>query len=166
MVNSNLDNVPEWKTVQLVFVVDQFLKRSKSGSIWGTIYFQIADSEVFPDRGWTDMVGAFLRNWLDALISVAEGVAQKEESPFFDGPLSVHISSLDKNVVQLTFVRYEDTKNSAVATIGDLLRNAIAVAEEFLGVCGHQGWSNGDTEAVAVLSKQAARTVSERTFWN
>src|ERR1700722_3881592 len=99
MVNSNPDNLPEWKTVQLVFVVDQFLKQSKHGSIWGTIYFQIADSEFFPERGWTDLVGAFLRNWLDALISVAEGNAQKEEAPFLDGPLSVHISSPDKNAV-------------------------------------------------------------------
>jgi hypothetical protein len=166
MVNSNPDNPPERKTVQLMFVLDQFFKQSKLGPIWGTVYFQIGGREAFPDRGWTDLVGAFLRCWLDALISVADGTTRNEEAPFFDGPLWCIYPPPDKNAVQLTFVHNGVVKHTAITSIEELLRNAVAVAEEFLAVCGQRGWSNGDTETLAVLSGQAARTLTERSSLN
>jgi hypothetical protein len=160
MVNSNPDNFAEPKMIQLVFTVDQFFKHSRSGATWGTVYFQIGNNECFPERGWTDLVSAFLRIWLEALISIADGSAKKVNAPFLDGPLAVFLSSHDKNLVELCFVHREATKYSAIAATRELLHNALAVAEEFLAVCGQRGWADDDTEALAALTKQGARTLS------
>jgi hypothetical protein len=92
MVNSNPDNFAEPKMIQLVFTVDQFFKHSRSGATRRTVYFQMGNSEFFPERGWTDLVSAFLRIWLDALICIANGSAKKVNAPFLDGPLAVFLS--------------------------------------------------------------------------
>jgi len=166
MVNSNPDNFAQPKMIQLVFTVDQFFKRSRSGATWGTVYFQIGNDEFFPERGWTDLVSAFLRIWLQALISIADGSAKRVNVPFLDGPLAVFLSSHDKNLVELCFVHREATKYSAIVTTKELLHNAVAVAEEFIAVCGQRGWADGDTEALAALTRQGARTLSRPSVKN
>jgi hypothetical protein len=41
-----------WLEVLLVVQEDEFFARSKHGTIWGTVYFQIGESEFFPGQGW------------------------------------------------------------------------------------------------------------------
>lgn len=153
--------MPEFKTVRLVFEMDQFFEQSKHGSIWGTIYFQIGDTEYFPGRGWTDLVGAFLRNWLGAIISIAHGTRKRQDAPFLDGPLTVCLSSQDRLLVELDFVHRGATKHSAIATTRELIQNAIAVAEELVMRCNQKGWANDDIAAVAELVEQGARALEQ-----
>ncbi len=85
-------NSHSWLDVFLVVKEDQFFARSKSGTIWGTIYFQIGDSQFFPGKGWTDMVAAFVAAWLEALVRVTNGTEVNKRVHFFDGPFAVDFS--------------------------------------------------------------------------
>jgi hypothetical protein len=161
IMNSHPNKGAELKPFRLVLVEDQFFRQSKLGAIWGTLYFQLGDNEFFPERGWTDLVGAFLRIWLGALISISDGSQLKQSAPFLDGPLAVHLSSYDKNLVELHFVHKGTTRCSATATTEDLLKNSIAVAKEFLVLCRKRGWGNEDTDAVADLCEEATRTLGQ-----
>jgi len=161
ILNCSLDNFAREKTIRLVLKVDQFFKRSKLGSIWGTLYFQLDDNEFYPEKGWTDLVGAFLRIWLSALISIADGSQKKQDASFLDGPLTVYLSSDDRNLVQLTFVHREATRYSATATTKELLGNAITVAKDFLVLCRQRDWANDDTEAVAALTRQGIQALGQ-----
>jgi hypothetical protein len=44
-------NDKAWLDVLLVVHEDEFFARSKSGTIWGTVYFQIGENEFFPGKG-------------------------------------------------------------------------------------------------------------------
>lgn len=46
-------NNKAWLDVLLVVQEDEFFTRSKHGTIWGTVYFQIGENEFFPGQGWT-----------------------------------------------------------------------------------------------------------------
>ena len=37
-------------------------------------------------QGWTDLVAAFVGDWVDSLLRLAEGIPKPERLPFFDGP--------------------------------------------------------------------------------
>ncbi len=79
-------NAHRWLDVFLVVKEDQSFARSKSGTIWGTIYFQIGDNQFFPGKGWTDMVAAFVAAWLEGLVRVTNGTVANQRVHFFDGP--------------------------------------------------------------------------------
>jgi hypothetical protein len=79
-------------TVPLVSSYDDSFVRSKSGPIWGKAYFQIGGSDFFPEKGWTDMVAAFLRNSLDIIIRIAEGSVINELVHVLDGPFEVGVT--------------------------------------------------------------------------
>src|SRR5438552_681734 len=98
-------NDQTWLDVFLVVGEDRFFfGRSKSGAIWGTIYFQIGDNQFFPGKGWTDLVAAFVAGWLDGLLLVTTGTVAKQRVPFFDGPFAVDISMPQKCLANLSFV--------------------------------------------------------------
>jgi len=137
--------------VSLVVKDDQFLTRSKHGTIWGTIYFHISDNTFFPGTGWTDLVAAFVRVWLDQLQRIARRTTTKERVPFFDGPLFVDLSVLPEGLVELRFIHKEEVKTTVTVSILDLLRNAESAAESLLSMCYRKGWSNQDTEALKGL---------------
>ena len=147
--------------IRLVFEMDQFFNQSKTGAISGTIYLHIGDNEFFPERNWTDMVGAFLRVWLSALIAVADGTQQREYAPFFNGPVEVFLSSHDKLAVELNFVHREVTKYFAITTTKELMQKAITVAEKFLDVCRKRGWADDDIEGVTALTGQASQMLGQ-----
>jgi hypothetical protein len=65
------------RTLRLTVVDDKFFTRSKSGAIWGRVYFEIGDS-FFPDKGWTDLIAAFTTAWLEALTRIATGSVPRE----------------------------------------------------------------------------------------
>jgi hypothetical protein len=51
-------NDKAWLDVLLVVQEDEFFSRSKHGTTWGTVYFQIGESEFFPGQGWTELDAA------------------------------------------------------------------------------------------------------------
>jgi hypothetical protein len=149
-------NNQTWLDVFLVVEEDRFFARSKSGAIWGTIYFQIGDNQFFPGKGWTDLVAAFVAGWLEALLRVTTGTVESHRVSFLDGPYAVDISMPQKGLANLSFVHNEESKLFAVAELRHLRAHAVSVARELLSACQQKGWSNGDTEALASLIEQCS----------
>ena len=146
-------NDETWLNVLLVAEDDKLFTRSKSGAIWGTVYFQIGESEFFPDQGWTDLVAAFVGAWIDGLVRVAEGTSNQERIPFFDGPFAVDISMPQKGFVDLNFIRADKSLFSKTVEIRHLLAQAKSVARELLSRCQKRQWSNPDTETLERIVK-------------
>jgi hypothetical protein len=140
---------------------DNFLARSKLGTIVGTIYFEIGEDQFFPEKGWTDLIIAFSRSWLEALLQIADGSVVKENIPFFDGPLAVSVSVNSPGVAQLDFIHRETVKVSTAGRIQDLLENALAVANFLLKICHEKGWADTDTEVLAGLMKRGFQILSQ-----
>jgi hypothetical protein len=138
-----------WLDVLLFVQEDEFFTRSKSGEIWGTVYFQIGESEFFPGKGWTDLVAAFVGAWVRRLRQVAEGISKQERVPFFDGPYAVDVSMTQKGYAVLSFLRNEEPVFSKIVEIKSLLAHGRSVARELLSKCEQRQWSNQDTELLA-----------------
>lgn len=147
-------NDKPWLDVFLVVQEDGFFTRSKSGSIWGTVYFQIGESQFFPDKGWTDLVAAFVGGWLEGLLRIAEGISMKERVAFFDGPFAVDISMPQRGLVDLSFVHRDKPALSKAVEIKHLLAHGHSVARELLSLCQQRQWSDDDTETLARIVKQ------------
>ena len=147
-------NAHSWLDVFLVVEEDQFFTRSKSGTIWGTIYFQIGDSQFFPGKGWTDMVAAFVAAWLEALVRVTNGTVANQRVHFFDGPFAVDFSVSEKGQVNLNFLHNEKSKLSTMVEVQQLRAHAASVGQELLLACQRRGWNDRDTEAIASLIQQ------------
>jgi hypothetical protein len=137
--------------VLLVVRDDDFLKRSKHGVIWGTVYLQIGSNTFFPGIGWTDIVVAVAADWLDALLRLAAGSAQREISRFFDGDFVVQLTAIHSGLVELDFMRNSAVQASATAALENLLANARATTKELLSMCQKRGWHNRDIEALTAL---------------
>ena len=146
-------NDKTWLNVLLVVEDDKFFTRSKSGAIWGTVYFQIGEGEFFPDQGWTDLVAAFVGAWMEGLIRVADGNSKQERIPFFDGPFAIDISMPEKEFVNLSFARYEKSVISKTVEIKHLLAHGQSIARELLSQCQKRQWSTPDTETLDRILK-------------
>jgi hypothetical protein len=144
-------NAHRWLDVLLVVEEDQSFARSKSGTIWGTIYFQIGDNQFFPGKGWTDMVAAFVAAWLEGLVRVTNGTVANQRVHFFDGPFAVDFSVPQKGQVNLSFLHNEELKLSTMAEVQQLRAHAASVGRELLLACQRRGWKDRDTEAIAGL---------------
>jgi hypothetical protein len=149
-----MTNDTAWLDVLLVVEDDGFFNRSKSGAIWGTVYFQIGDSRFFPRNGWTDLVAAFVVAWLEGLLRVAEGICKKERVHFLDGPFAVDISMSQKGLVNLSFVHEETSEISKTVDVRQLLAHGDSVSKALLSKCQRKGWDNNDTDALARLIRQ------------
>jgi hypothetical protein len=143
-----------WLDVLLVVEEGEFFTRSKSGTIWGTVYFQVGDNQFFPQKGWTDLVAEFVASWLAGLLRVIGGTRDKERVCFFDGPFAVDISLAQKGLLNLSFLHKEKSELSKVVQAKQLLAHSDSVARELCSKCEHKGWNNQDTEALAALIKQ------------
>lgn len=141
--------------VLLIVRDDDFLKRSKHGVIWGTVYFQIGDDTFFPGIGRSDIVVAVAADWLDALLRLSEGSTQRETSRFFDGDCVVQLTAIQSGLVELHFIRDEQVQASATGEHTNLLAYARATAKELLSMCQQKGWSNTDAETLAALLQDA-----------
>jgi hypothetical protein len=147
-------NDQTWLDVFLVVEEDRFFARSKSGAIWGTIYFQIGDNQFFPGKGWTDLVAAFVAGWLDGLLQVTTGTVPNQRVHFLDGPFAVDISMPQKGLANLNFVHNDESKLFTVAEVKHLRAHAVSVGRELLLACQQKGWNNKGTEAIASLIQQ------------
>jgi len=146
-------NDKAWLDVLLVVQEDEFFARSKHGTIWGTVYFQIGENEFFPDQGWTDLVAAFVGAWAEGLLRVAEGISRQERVPFFDGPFAIDITMPQKGYVNLSFLRDEKSMLSKTVEIKHLLAHGQSVARDLLSACQTRQWCNRDTETVERIVK-------------
>jgi len=143
-----------WLDALLVVEEDEFFSRSKSGAIWGTVYFQVGENQFFPGQGWTDLVAAFVGVWVEGLLRIAEGISKKERVPFFDGRFAVDLSMSQKGFVNLDFVRDEKPVLSKTVEIKHLLAHGQAVARDLLSHCQDRAWSNRNTETLARIVKE------------
>ena len=143
--------------IKLMLTFDRFFTRSKSGAIWGRIYFEIGDGQFFPSNEWTDLVAAFMRGWLWGLLQIADGAATEESVPFYDGPFSVKVSANRAGVLGLSFVGREVVTGSATAGIKSLLQEAATITEQLLAHCQEKEWNNDDIEALPLLLARAER---------
>jgi len=146
-------------TVLLVSSYDEFFVRSKSGAIWGRIYFRIGDSEFFPEKGWTDLVVAFLRGWLGSLLKLSEGTLKADTVDFYDGPLNVGIRATGHGVAELAFTHREKVILYVSANLRALLENSLDVAQELLAQCQEKSWTNDDTAALTILALETERAL-------
>jgi hypothetical protein len=147
-------NAHSWLDVFLAVEEDEFFARSNSGTIWGTIYFQIGDNQFFPGKGWTDMVAAFVAAWLEALVQVTNGTVANQRVYFFDGPFAVDFSVPQKGQVNLTFLHNEESKLFALVDVQQLRAHAASVGQELLLACQRRGWNDRDTDAIVGLIQQ------------
>lgn len=145
--------MPEIVSVSLIVEADHFFERSQYGTIRGTVYFRIGEDTYFPERGWTDLVAAFVRAWLDELQRLAKGIKAKERVPFFDGPLAVELSVLTGGLVELKFTHKDEVKATLTAVILQLLHDAQSAAQNLLSMCRRNSWSNDDTERLSMLTE-------------
>jgi hypothetical protein len=138
---------------RLTIVDDAALERSKSGTIWGRVYFENGD-QFFPEQGWTDMAVPFLSAWLDALIRMATRATREEVVWFMDGPFKVVLSLKDHGTVAASLMHNEIADQSANATLEDLLQNAVSLGQQILTICEQRGWQDRDTLALANGTKR------------
>ena len=150
----------EMNVIRFVVIVDQLFTRSKSGAVWGRIYFEIDEGQFFPNREWTDLVAAFSRGWLDCLLQLAQGTTLRSTVPFYDGPFQVDIVAYSPGLVKLSFLGREDVRHSATAAIDALLKDGLSAAEKVLRNCQQLGWNNQDTEALETLLMQGANALA------
>jgi len=150
----------EMTSIRVRVIIDEFFTRSKSGAVWGRIYFEIGDDQFFPNKEWTDLVAAFSRGWLAGLLQIADRATTKERIPFYDGPFFVDASVSGPGVLDLKFCREEVVKHSASAGLRDSLQDAISISEQLLGHCRSRGWANADTEILETLVTQGTRVLA------
>jgi hypothetical protein len=142
--------------IRLKTPIDQSFTRAKSGVVWGRIYFEIDNTESFPDSEWTDMAVAFEVAWLRALVGLAEKQSVFESVRFYDGPFAVSLSLEGLGMVKLSLIHKEVVRSVVEASIESLLQNAILGAKESLSACAERNWNNADSEALAALLKRVA----------
>jgi hypothetical protein len=147
--------------IRLNIADDQFMTRSKNSTIWGRVYFENGD-QFFPEQCWTDMVVAFSRAWLDALIRLATRSSRHEQVRFMDGPFQIDMSAGSKNVLELNLIHKDAAEQSAKATIEELLQNALSISNALLGICQQRGWPEDDfeTKALANTTKQGTAVLA------
>lgn len=137
--------------IRLVFQIDKFFKRSKSGAIWGTIYFQDEQGHAFPDPGWTDLVEAFLITWMRALVNTGQETSVAERVRFYDGPMEIELKAGGMGFVDLTFLARDKPQFSIKEKMSDLLTEAVTMAEKLVEAVEERQWQNADTSAIVSL---------------
>ena len=142
------------QSLRLIFIDDEFLKRSQSGAIWGSVHFEIGD-QYFPDSGWTDLVAGFLTNWLDSLTRIAQGKVTEQRIWFMDGPFAIDLSANDHGHLSMMFLHKEVQKYLVDANVKDLLRNGIDVGSQVIASCKQRGWNNKDVSDLSEAIKQS-----------
>jgi hypothetical protein len=142
--------------IRLRTVIDRFFTRAKTESgIWGRVCFELSDGQFFPDQGWTDLVVAVERSWLETVLAFAEGDTSSDEVPFYDGPFRVELAAADNGIVNLRFLRYGDVWHTSSADIRELLHDALTVGVQLTSSCAERRWSNKDTDELAILIDRA-----------
>jgi len=136
-------------TLRLKIVDDESLACSKSGPIWGRVYFE-NDDWFFPEQDWTDMVVAFSNAWLEALVRMAAGATSRETVRLMDGPFQVALSSADNSFIEVNLIHKETVEHSVQVVLGDLLQNAVSVSKLLLMICQRRGWHDYDPDIKAL----------------
>jgi hypothetical protein len=140
-------------TIRLLVFDDEVLSCSKSGTIWGRVYFDLGD-EDFPGRGWSDMVVAFVAAWQSALVQLARLDKHKERVYFMDGPYAIDVTLCGEGTVTLDFIHDDATKDSRKTRIDALLRNAVSVSDQLLSICKVRGWLDGNDIHELIVTRQ------------
>jgi len=146
-------------TVLLTTQVDQHFTRAKSGTIWGTVYFELDEGQFFPNQDWTDLTVACVRNWLEMTLTLAEGTVSSNDIPFYDGPVRIEATATDSGMVDLRFLHRDVVKYTAKANSRDLLDNALMVGRQLMANCAERNWSNRDTDSLAMWIDRATQYV-------
>ena len=129
------------RTLSLNVFDDELLSRSRSGTVWGRIYFELG-GDFFPDPGWSDMTVAFSDAWLSALMQIASTRSKTERVYFMDGPFSVVIHSERSGLVQVDLLHETSVKHSARVSLEQALKDAISVCERLISICHAHNWTN------------------------
>ena len=140
---------------------DELFTRSRSGAIWGRVYFEIGDDDSFPNREWTDLVAAFLRIWLEVLLRSVQVGEESQRAEFLDGPFGVDMSTGSHGLLHLSFVGRDVVRYSIDAKVADLLQDAVSAVQQLIRKCEEKGWANADTEGLKSLVRQATKTLAE-----
>jgi len=136
------------KEVRLVFQIDEFFKRAKSGTIWGTVYFEDGGGWAFPDRGWTDIVAGFVRAWLNALVRIADGISSTENVAFYDGPMEIELNARGNGIIETVFLCRDEQQFTAEQEMLGILINSVRIGEKLIAACEERQWHDNDTVAV------------------
>jgi hypothetical protein len=147
-------------SLRLIVVDDESLERSKSGAIWGRVYFENGD-QFFPEEGWTDMALPLLNAWLEALVRIASHSTREETVWFMDGPFKVALFAKGDGGVEVRLIHDEIVGQSAKVAIEDLLQNAIELGERLLSVCELRGWRDRETRTLADGTKRGKDFLSQ-----
>ena len=128
---------------------DELLSRSRSGTVWGRIYFELS-GDYFPDPGWSDMTVVFSDAWLRALVQIASTRSKTEQVHFMDGPFSVIIHSDRSGSAQVDLLHETSVKHSARVLLEQALKDAISVCERLISICQAHNWTD-DTDYLRLL---------------
>ena len=147
-----MHNRPPARTAEVKLLVfdDELLSRTRSGTVWGRVYFEF-DHQFFPGEGWSDLAVAFVVPWLEAITRIATAASKTEIVDFMDGPASVAISTIAQGSIKLDFLHRAIVRHSVVASVRQVLRSAITAAEELVAICNHHGWS-GDPDYLRLIT--------------
>ena len=146
------------QSVEMKVTDDQFFTRSRSGAVWGRIYFEIGDS-FFPDNGWTDLIVAFTTTWLEALTRIAVGSVASDRIWFMDGPFAIDVSASGRGLLKVTFLHKEAVKQSTEAGVRDLLENATTVSKQVLASSQQRGWTGKDVADLAAATQRGVEAL-------
>jgi hypothetical protein len=142
-------------TAHLV-VDDTSLYRTRAGSIWGLVYFELGTT-AFPGRGWTDNVVAFAAAWLEALNKLLARSSETESVWFFDGPVAIDLSLNNHGSVEIMFIDRGGLKESGREELHPLVSDALQIAECLLKSCRERGWEGNDTKALGLAMRRVGR---------
>ena len=145
------------------------LHRSKSGVIYGQVYFQLG-TEAFPDPRWSDLAVAFVLAWIAAIVRLCGSRNGAERVRFMDGPYWVDLSKSTLNgdtvVVQMVVDRLKGpvASHSVTTSLGGLFSESVELAQEVLATCRAKGWNNSEIDELADRMNTAAHLAKPRVL--
>jgi hypothetical protein len=135
--------------VHLVVDTDS-IARTQKGTIWGRTWFE-SGLTCFPGRGWSDLVPAFIRAWLESLLEISDGRRSTATVFFMDGPYSIEISLTGKGLNEARFYGDYEGNRLQLSTTSEsqlVLRDAIEAGERVMSVYKAKSWFDEDQAAI------------------
>ena len=129
---------------------------TQSGNVFGEIFFEY-DGKQFPDAKWTDFLVVILGWWSKSLMDLMDGVAEKAELLFMDGPYLVKVTRPDATNLNLLFIERTETEfkplDSVVVETSSFLTGLHDVIETVLEKCEQLNLVARDVETLKTVRK-------------
>ncbi len=139
----------------ITIVPDSFAQMS-SGQITGAICFQFGE-KAFPDPDWNDFVVVVLCWWIESVIQLVDGIKERAELWFMDGPFSVRLFTKGTAGWSLECIhrrKNEVVEYSTRVEPMHMLKSLLSVADETIDQCQKNEWTLSDLDLLITRSNQ------------